>query len=439
MPCTARPIAVPYRPLFHGGSSRSRALLGQTGIVGAARPRRRRRRRTHRGGAPAWWPTRSRAGSRGRGRGRTPPATRSGRARRTRSAPGVGATTAGARRCSARAGTVQCACSAASHNSSAWVQCGPIAGVAVAGLAVHRDDEVIAGPRARDVEQPQLLVEAHLLVDRLVQLEVDGLHALDDLDLVAARGREQHLDAPARGLGGRGHARAHDDRELEALGAVDRHDAHRVVVGLGNDRFHDPRAFGALHLRPRQVVAQRSADRVGVGAGLVDRNRTRRATSRKRPVSAPTSITDRSRTMRSSSSLGVDHTRAACSSPRNRSALDDRDRRPAVLRRTARRRSSAPPCSTLNRNRSSSPQPNTDDRNADTNASVLLESSTARNVIKQVAHLATAVDERAGLGAVRDAARRASACSRYPSDVRAGNRMHTSPRRAGRHSLRSLS
>ena len=40
--------------------------------------------------------------------------------------------------------------------------------------AVHRDHEMVAGTRRRDVEQAQLLVEAHLLVDGLVTVVLVG-------------------------------------------------------------------------------------------------------------------------------------------------------------------------------------------------------------------------------------------------------------------------
>ena len=58
--------------------------------------------------------------------------------------------------------------------------------------AVHRHDEMVARAR-RDVEEAQLLGVAHLLVDRLVQLEGVGLRLAREPHLVRAVGREQHL------------------------------------------------------------------------------------------------------------------------------------------------------------------------------------------------------------------------------------------------------
>ena len=274
------------------------AVLREAGIARAA-PRRRARRASvvaptnaapralRERGVRARPPTR---------RGRDPGASGSapGAARRRR-APAVGR----------RRTPASCA---AFHSSSACVQRRAFDGREVARLAVHRHDEVIAGARARDVEQPQLLVEVHLLVDRLVQLEVRGLHALRQLHLVAAVGREQHLHA-ARRRDGRGRRAGTDhDRELETFRAVDRHDANRVVVGLGQHRLDDPRALGTLQRRPREVVAQRAALRRR-RTPAPGRRRSARAARRRGTglPSAPTSSTRRSRTMRSSSSLGVAH------------------------------------------------------------------------------------------------------------------------------------
>ena len=65
----------------------------------------------------------------------------------------------------------------------------------VARLSVHRHDEVVARSRAGDVEEPQLLVESHLLVDRLVQFEVRGLHAASR---ASPRSRPRRGTTPAR-------------------------------------------------------------------------------------------------------------------------------------------------------------------------------------------------------------------------------------------------
>ena len=129
---------------------------------------------------------------------------------------------------------------------------------------------MITGARARDVQEPQLLCEAHLLVDRLVQLERVGLGLARELHLVRLIRREEHLHRAGAATRLRARSGEHDDRELETFGAVDRHDAHGVVVGLRQDRLDDPRAFGSLEGRPRQVVAQGSTRRVAEGARLVD-------------------------------------------------------------------------------------------------------------------------------------------------------------------------
>ena len=89
---------------------------------------------------------------------------------------------------------------------------------------MHRDDEVILGPGEGDVQQPRLLRTATLLLD--------GGHVAERCAGHAARGapaacRPANAD-PVAAFGGVGTAETGDDRdrELEALGGVDRHDPH---------------------------------------------------------------------------------------------------------------------------------------------------------------------------------------------------------------------
>ena len=51
---------------------------------------------------------------------------------------------------------------------------------------------------------------------------------------------------------------------------MDGHDAHGVVVGLGQDRLGDPGALGRLQLDPAQVLAQAAVGGLAPGPGLVD-------------------------------------------------------------------------------------------------------------------------------------------------------------------------
>ena len=51
---------------------------------------------------------------------------------------------------------------------------------------------------------------------------------------------------------------------------MDGHDAHGVVVGLGQHRLGDPRALGRLLLDPVEVLAQAAAGGLAPGPGLVD-------------------------------------------------------------------------------------------------------------------------------------------------------------------------
>ena len=150
---------------------------------------------------------------------------------------------------------------------------GPL-GLVVAGCLrgpVHRHHEVVAGAGHRHVEEAQLLVEVHLLVDGRVALELLGGDALRDahrVGVAVVREREDHARPVSRRL--RGHARHDRDRELESLGAVDGEDAHRVVVGLGEHRLDDPRALAPLQVGPGEEVAHAAALGVGERARLLD-------------------------------------------------------------------------------------------------------------------------------------------------------------------------
>ena len=299
-------------------------------------------------------------------------------------------------------------------------------------LAVQRHDEVVAGSGAGDVEQPDALVVAHLLVDRLPLLELVGADVLAEAGSRRRRRREHHLGrrrpAPRAGR----HARHDRDRELEALGRVDGHDAHGVVVGLGQHRLGDPGALGRLQLDPAQVLAQAPAGRLAPARGP-GRSRSAAGATRRagRPSAKPSSNARRSRAMRSSSSDGA----AQCRCVVQRAEVVE----PAPHRvvggngvglvgvgsSSGRRRS------TLKRNRSSSPQPSSGERSAVTMRSWSVGSSTARSTISRSRTARVRVDERARLGPVRDP-RSSSASSRNGSDVRAGSRIVMSPSRAGR-------
>ncbi len=110
------------------------------------------------------------------------------------------------------------------------------------------------GSGAGHVEEPEPLVVAHLLVDRDRGLELLGHHRLaHPVADPPAVPREGDLHVAPPGTGARRQA-AHDgDRELEALGGVDGHDPHGVVVGLGQHRLGDPRALGGLLVDPVEV------------------------------------------------------------------------------------------------------------------------------------------------------------------------------------------
>ena len=58
--------------------------------------------------------------------------------------------------------------------------------------------------------------------------------------------------------------------ELQSLGAVDRHDPHGVIVGLGQDGLGHPGPLGRLAVDPVQVLAQVAAGGLAPRPGLVD-------------------------------------------------------------------------------------------------------------------------------------------------------------------------
>jgi hypothetical protein len=135
---------------------------------------------------------------------------------------------------------------------------------------VERHDQVVLGPRAGHVEQPDALVVRHLLVERdagLVRLRDDRA---PDPDQALLAGRPQHLGPRPAALGLGRQPGEDGDRELQPLGGVDGHDPDRVVVGLGQDGLGDPAALRGLLADPGQVLAQRAVGGVGPGPGLVD-------------------------------------------------------------------------------------------------------------------------------------------------------------------------
>ena len=136
---------------------------------------------------------------------------------------------------------------------------------------VHRHHEVVAGAGHRHVEQPQLLVEVHLLVDRRVALELLGRDPGGDAQRVrVAVVGEAQLHAGGARLRLGGHARHDRHRELEPLGAVDGEDADRVVVGLGQHRLDDACPLAALEVGPGEEVAQAATLGLRERARLLD-------------------------------------------------------------------------------------------------------------------------------------------------------------------------
>ena len=139
------------------------------------------------------------------------------------------------------------------------------AGGTVAGLVVHRHDQVILGTGEGHVQQPSFLGSGSLLFV--------GSH-------VGEPGTGQSSEAdqrpavlpvePRRRVGAVGAAETGDDRdrEFETLGGVDGHDAQRVFALVGAEL--DPIDIVDASVDPRQVLRQSSTGGIAPGPGLVD-------------------------------------------------------------------------------------------------------------------------------------------------------------------------
>ena len=213
---------------------------------------------------------------------------------------------------------------------------------------------------------------------------------------------------------------------------MDRHDPHRVVVGLGQRRSRRParpRCPAASPTRGSRASVPPTAS--AYARAWSTTKRTRRATSRKRPVSdadlehvtlahdALEQLARRRPTMRSRVQLAEEAHR-----------VGDRIVGRQRLGRRRGRMSQRPSCSTWYVKRSSSPQPNSDERSALTSASVVARVVDRPQRHQQVADLA-ACRRRAS------SSRRGTGCRPRRAPVR-GSRATCAPaagcrcRRAGR-------
>ncbi len=280
-----------------------------------------------------------------------------------------------------------------------------------ARLAVHRHDEVIARARAGDVEEPQLLVEVHLLVDRAGAARTPRSGCPSQPISQPPVGVGNSTCTPPRRRRPRGHARHDRDRELEALGAVDGEDPHRVVVGLGQHGLDDPRALGGL-ARAHARNSRRRARR---------RPRSRRAPGRRRTGCAARCRAGGRRRTRARARAGprrcaraarsAPATSARRAAPRGTHRLARPGGRPADRRAADAGESQRPPCSTWKVKRSSSPQPNSGERSAATSASSSVGSSIACSTTSRSRTSRLRVDERLRVSARYGMAAASSASS----------------------------
>ena len=252
-PWTARPMAVPYLPFRQAGRSRStpRAWPGRARRrpgrarrpaprSGRRRPRRRRDVAAGRVRASA-----SRGQPRGRQRARQPGGGDQGshgphrQASRSVTAGG-GARRRGTGRLRWRGvgagGATSCTPASSATSSGAVTQPSqelqPVSGVTPTCRSTRWRDttEVVTGTGAGHVQQADALVLVHLLVDGAGGVEPGLLEALAEAERLAL-GAEGDLHAPPSPAG-RAVEAAHDgDRELQALGAMDGQDPHRLIAG----------------------------------------------------------------------------------------------------------------------------------------------------------------------------------------------------------------
>lgn len=95
---------------------------------------------------------------------------------------------------------------------------------------------MVAGVGGGHVQQPQLLMAIHLGLEIGVWLVELGGERLGQAQLGLAVLAPQHADPPPGPPGRRGHTTQYGDGELEALGAVHGHDAHRCSL-VGQHRL----------------------------------------------------------------------------------------------------------------------------------------------------------------------------------------------------------
>ena len=121
---------------------------------------------------------------------------------------------------------------------------------------MQRDDEVVAGAGAGDVEQPHPLAGVHLLVDRLGGVEIAGLDVLTELERAAARRRPHHVDAAPESAGLAAHPGQDHDGEFQSFRRVDGQDPQRVGIGFGQHRLGDAGGFLSLPPGPGEIGPQ---------------------------------------------------------------------------------------------------------------------------------------------------------------------------------------
>ena len=144
------------------------------------------------------------------------------------------------------------------------------AGTNLAFLAVKADDEVVAGARGGDVQQPETLVFVHLVVERFPGVVTPRRHVGGEAQHDVCSGRKADRGPPRWVANASGHTGEHGDGEFEALGTMDRHDPDAVVVGLGQHGLGDPGIVSPLQASPLQLGAEVDPACIDPRSRLVD-------------------------------------------------------------------------------------------------------------------------------------------------------------------------
>ena len=132
---------------------------------------------------------------------------------------------------------------------------------------VEADHQVVRGPGGRHVQEAEVLGLVGLLLQGGPFVVARRPHRGRHPDLGPAVPPQDHLGVAVRS--GPVEPGEEDHGEFEALGGVDGHDPHGVVVGLRQDDLDGPHLLRLLEVHPREEPVQVATVVVGELPGLV--------------------------------------------------------------------------------------------------------------------------------------------------------------------------